>query len=558
MVDIATFEQDRQAVLADFRKGKFDYIEVASRIREAEFFRHLLNEGDLDELAATYPTPRQKEEVPIWLYLVSQITLRLHGQHAYSTYPYVMHCGGLRDALGPGQVTVEQNDQARRLQCQGYNDKNHYQRATPCDQDFLRKFARDTRAEQLLHWFNHSVPRYLRGFGAFDEEGIFLIDGSYVFVPDNPRYERSSRLRFDEHNHPVGKKDYEALTPAQKERTQWRRCYRAVVLLHMDRAQQTYAFGGLSLMSGKEAEVPEVRKRVESFVSAVGPGVMKLLIFDRGLIDGSTVSWMKTEHGIDSLFPLKKRMLDLEDAKVLAEQDGEPWVQWHPPAPSAPPQPADRPEPVRRRECRRQKTLARRREQRPAGQEPEPVLVKVELKAVSDMNLWGSASVSLQVVLIRDHFSDGSVSQWALGTTKADMGPVDVWQMYRKRTQVEERHRQLKLFWDLAGYRSRSFSLVTAQTVFTLLAYSLIQAFLRKVERGEMNPRTRERILRELRYEDDRLVLYSGNRVTYLTPLEHQEILLTLREGARRRILARTRQLKERQLLRPLPHRPGI
>jgi hypothetical protein len=44
----------------------------------------------------------------------------------------------------------------------------------------------------------------------------------------------------------------------------------------------------------------------------------------------------------------------------------------------------------------------------------------------------------------------------------------------------------------------------------------------------------------------------------YLSPLEHQELLLTLREGARRRILARTRDLKQRQLLRPLPRRPGI
>ena len=49
-----------------------------------------------------------------------------------------------------------------------------------------------------------------------------------------------------------------------------------------------------------------------------------------------------------------------------------------------------------------------------------------------------------------------------------------------------------------------------------------------------------------------------GNRGTYLTPLEHQEVLLTLREGARRRILARTRHPNGGQLLRPLPRRPGI
>jgi len=558
MAEIGAFEEDRKSVLEDFRKGRFDHIEVASRVLEGQFFRHLLSEGNLQQLADTYPSPREKEEVPIWLYLASQITLRLHGEHAYSSYPYVIHCSGLRDALGPEQVSLEEGERARRMQCKGYNFKNSYQRVTPCDPDHLRKFAKDTRANELLHWFNHEVPRYLVDFGAFDEEGIFLIDGTYLHVPDNSGYEGSSRLRFDEHGHPLSKQEYEQLTAAQKEHTQWHRCYRAVVLLHMDRRQETYAFGGLSLLSGKEAETPEMRKLVESFVESVGSGVMKTLIFDRGFVDGETVSWMKKEHGIDSLFPLKKGMLDLEDAKILANEDGEPWLEWTPPAPEPPPEPPQRPESIRQRERSRQKTLAEQKEQRQADQSPTPTLTKVQLKALRNMRLWESASVPIQVVLMHEHYSDGTTREWALGTTDENLNPLEVRRRYHDRTQVEERHRQFKLFWDLTGYRSRAFSLIAAQTVFSLLAYSLLQAFLRKMERGELNARTRDRILKELRYEDDRLVLYSRNRVTYLTPLEHQELLLNLREGARRRILARTRQLRQRQLLRPLPERPGI
>jgi len=40
-------------------------------------------------LAETYPTPREKEEVPIWLYLASQISLKLHDA-AYNAFPYVL------------------------------------------------------------------------------------------------------------------------------------------------------------------------------------------------------------------------------------------------------------------------------------------------------------------------------------------------------------------------------------------------------------------------------------------------------------------------------------
>jgi hypothetical protein len=35
------------------------------------------------------------------------------------------------------------------LACPGFNDKNRYDRQTPCDQDFLRKLARATDAERL-------------------------------------------------------------------------------------------------------------------------------------------------------------------------------------------------------------------------------------------------------------------------------------------------------------------------------------------------------------------------------------------------------------------------
>ena len=80
MPHLQALEEDRQAVVADFRAGRFDHLEVASRVTEARFFRYLLEEGDLEGLAATYPTPRRKEEVPLWLYLASQITMRLHGQ----------------------------------------------------------------------------------------------------------------------------------------------------------------------------------------------------------------------------------------------------------------------------------------------------------------------------------------------------------------------------------------------------------------------------------------------------------------------------------------------
>ncbi len=556
MPSLHAFEEDRQAVISDFRAGRFDYLEVASRVTEASFFRYLLEEGDLKSLAATYPTPRKKEEVPLWLYLASQVSMRLHGQQAYSSFPYIVHCGGLRDALGPSQLTVEEGRQERRVLCQGYNQKNNYKRRTPCDQDFLRKLGKDTDGDALLAWFNHYVARYLRDFGAFDEEGVFLLDGSYLFVPDNPAYQGSSKLRFDEHHHPVSGKDYDAMPKAEQERTGLRRCYRGVFLLHLDRRARTYAYGGLSLLPGKAAEVPEFGPMIDRFVSAAGQGVMKMVIFDRGFIDGKTITHLKRDLSVDSLFPLKKKMLDLDDAWVLAEEDQEPWVEWTPPEPLPLKHPPQRPEVIRRREEKRQQTLAEKKAEREQQEPPKPHLVKVELKAIREMRLWEKLQVPLTVVVMREHYSDGAVQKWALATTREDLGPLEVRNWYHQRTQIEERHRQVKLFWDLEKFRSRSLSLIRTQVVFVLLAYSLFQAFLKKRERGELNERTRRRIVNELHYEDDKNVLYSRGKVAYLTPLEHQELLLTLTEGPRRKILKKTRELRQRRLLPELPERP--
>ena len=95
------------------------------------------------------------------------------------------------------------------LACPGFNDKNAYHRQTPCDQDFLRKFAHDTQPDRLHAGFNREVPRSLRSLGLFDPEGLFIGDASYLFVPDNDHSENSDLLWFDEHNHPVDSDEVE-------------------------------------------------------------------------------------------------------------------------------------------------------------------------------------------------------------------------------------------------------------------------------------------------------------------------------------------------------------
>ncbi len=509
---------------------------------ETEFFRFLGAGGILRQLAATYPTPRQKHEVPLWMYLASNLSMRLHGVHSFHAYPYVVRCGGLLNVFGPtvGHKVAHPDTGDITLHCAGFNRKNAYDRQTPCDQDYLRKLAKDTDAAALVRWFNTDVVRVLRAHRAFDAEGIFLGDASYLFVPDNPRYANAVRLLFDEHNHPV---ESARLTPAQRARCQWRRCYKLVSLLHTNRAGTCFLYAGLAVLPGNANECPVLYGLVDEFVRTVGRGVLRRLILDRGFLDGAALGRCKTEWGIDVLIPLRKNMDLYADALGLLRLPGVRFQPAAAPAPRPAPAPARRPAAIRRREAARQRTLQERRD---AGPPPDPAatLLRAEVAALPACRSWGSCPVPLTVVVNRETYADGHEELWMLADTRAGGAPADRRAEYALRTAIEERHRQLKCFWDLTGFRARAFALIVNQVVFVALAYTLLQLHLLRTHRAELNAKTRPRVREQLLPAMHLIILYYQQRFAYLSLLEYQELLLTLTPAARRKILAKTRRLR--------------
>lgn len=542
------FEEDREYVLEELRKGFLDYAEVLSHVAETRFFEFFLGEGHLDALARGYPTPRKKEEVPLAVYIASELTLRLHGATGFAAYPFVIHAGGLKEALRQAEMKYDTPGGRAQLNCLGYNNKNDYPRQTPCDDDFLRKMARDTKAAALMNWFGQAAPRLYRDMGMLDEEGIFIVDGSHLFIPDNEDYEGSAVGFFDEHNRFV--KDRASLTPEQAKRCRWRRYYGSVSLVHVNRAQTYFLYAGQRVLWEAESESPPLDFMVKEAVHAMGPKRVKLLIHDKGFIDGARTSQFKTDYGIDSVFPLKAGMLDWEDAKRLAGVDGRPWQVWRPPPPPAPVEPATRPEHIRKRERKRQATLRERRAAQ-AVVAPPVRIDRVELKAIRSMRLWDTCTVPVHVVLLREFRTDGSCSEWALATTREFEDPLEIWHDYQLRVVIEERHRQMKCFWDLTNFRSRAYSLVVNQAVFMVLAYSLMQCFLVKVEREELTGATRRRLLEQLLPDGHKVSVYRDNCVGYFTPLELLSEVLMLSEGPKRRLLGTVRRLCSSALAAP-------
>lgn len=127
------FERNDAMVVDAFRQGEFDYLEGVGEVPEANFFRAIAGKKILEKLAATYPSPLRKHDVPLWVYIASDISMRFHGEHHFAAFPYVVRTGGMLEAFGPQmghKVTHPQTGDVT-LVCEGFNDKNDYDRETP-------------------------------------------------------------------------------------------------------------------------------------------------------------------------------------------------------------------------------------------------------------------------------------------------------------------------------------------------------------------------------------------------------------------------------------------
>lgn len=532
-------------MLAAFREGEFDQIEIIGEADERDFFELCFKEKLLERLAAPMPTARKKQEIPPWFILAANLSLKLHQENSFLAFERVVRCGGLLSALDPAIASKHLDPQTKQilLQCAGFNDKNHYERTTPCDHDTLRKYVKDVPSAQWLDWFNGPVQQTFQQYGFFDPEGIFIGDGSHLFVPDNPAYEGSVVMWFDEHNHPV---DYEKLTAQERKKAHRERCYKLVSLLHL--RGDCWVYAGLVVLPGNAHECPVLYQLVENFVRVVGRGVMKLLILDRGFIDGKNLSRCKEELGVDVLIPIKKNMDIWTDAWALGKT--QPWQPLLSPARSNPSPAPQRPEAIVRRERKRQQTLLQNKTSQPPP-DPSEVLVQTESCAIKGFTSWTEASVPLHVLLLRDRYADGHTGQWALMTTWDFVQASQPKERYQLRTQIEERHRVLKCFHDLSDFCSQGFNVIVAQVVFILLSYTLRQWQLWKQRQEQLAGRTPEELRRRLNLRKEYVVIYHQNAYTQMPLVTFTRELLELAPEARAKALEKIRRL-EQSFLVPL------
>ncbi len=379
-------------------------------------------------------------------------------------------------------------------------------RTSPIHHDAARKFFKDTDPLKLRDWHNNDVQRFIRRNRGFDKHGIFLLDQSHVVVPDNDNYKDAVKMPVDEHGQLI---DMSRMTKEQKKVVKYHPCYALSELLHIGKDEQSFIFAGYQWGPGNTDELVQGRPLVTDFVNAVGKGVMKLLIVDRGYISGEFVTYVKGDSGSDVLIPLRSNMDALTDPVRIAESFNYKWSKY--------------------------------KEYTKYG-----IRYTEEVTLVGDVDVWKGCEVPLYTSIMRITGSDGSVRYWGLSSTFKPKDAKESFELYELRTQIEERHRQVKKFWYINKFSSPDRSLIEAHVMFTLLTYSLIQLYLNKKHLNALANKTISSLKSEEQMGLNSVIVYSGNYFSVFDLDEYTEIMVDLKEEARLRLQKWIKESKKR------------
>jgi len=255
------------------------------------------------------------------------------------------------------------------------------------------------------------------------------MDGTHLIVPDNRNYQGAQYVPLDRNHKFV---DIGKLPQEEAKKFKSSLCYKMVNLMHLSRDKNYFTFLGTKISGGKVHDKVLGKEMVEDFVSEVGKGKIKLLILDRGFLDGRMIADFKNDYGIDTLIPLKKNMAAHLDAAGLSRLNDKPWVKVD-----------------KHTSC----YLAKR------------------------ITSYGGCPIPLNIILVKTRLKGGKVRLWSLATTRDYANPVEAVRDYRLRWQIEERYRQLKGSWLGKNFNTTCFNLIVAHIIFSWLLTGQYQKY---------------------------------------------------------------------------------
>ncbi len=241
---VEVFQENKRKVLEEFKQGSVTYIDLSSWTFADRFFAFLFSIDFLGHAARTYPSPRVKEELPLWVLICCALQMKLHTTSSFSRLPGILGSGAILSRLGYNAADMPGG---------GFNLKNRTERTCPVDHDSVRKFYNDGDHRRYRHWYNTDVQTFFHRHHGFDKHGIFVLDQTHLVVPGNPNYVDVAPMPVDEHGRRI---DMSEMSEEQKRAVRYRPCYALSELLHVFGEEPGYLAAEYHLDKGNTDELP--------------------------------------------------------------------------------------------------------------------------------------------------------------------------------------------------------------------------------------------------------------------------------------------------------------
>jgi hypothetical protein len=453
--------ENRAAVTEKLRRGEYDGLvqtgmgradELVYLMASLKFFEHL-DQVEVVEERAGIPDDLQKRCLAI-LPVVGIPTIA-------NTPERLFKDAGLLHFLGCNAQQI-----ANGFTQRGPKKRNQQPKRLPFHEDDLRNLLKAIASTQSQRFFTGCIGEFFRA--KYVRGGFYAIDGTEILVGDAKTFEGTGTITVPV-RHKDGSTTYETKTG-----------YKLIYLLNLKADRELVVSYRLVPLNTNALQV--VREMVTETLQLGGAGAIELLLMDREFVDGDLINWLKGDHGIDVIIPVKKNMDILEDMRGLARIDQCPWQTYT--------------------------KLVRRRVQK--DQPKQKVVVPIRVKGFESLTTWSSCRIPLNGILQR---KDDETLEDARGlvTTLPTQDAIRIDQQYGARWGIEnDGNRELKQGWDLETLWGRSLAAVTMSVVMKLLGYNYVKLFhtrsgSRLIANGMR--RLRARVLDE----GFQVIVYAGN-----------------------------------------------
>ena len=164
-------------------------------------------------------------------------------------------------------------------------------------------------------------------------------------------------------------------------------------------------------------------------------------------------------------------------------------------------------------------------------------------------------TIPSDLVVCRDSKDESLDEAWGiLSAARDELQAVPAAERYHLRIHIEERHRHLKCFWDLAEFTSPCFELVANQIIFAVLPYSVVQQQILRHARKARNKASKSRLMEELVPVSDAVIVYVDHYYAVFDKLEYTGMVLDVPESARQKL---RELIKRKQSRSRLAHATG-